>query len=189
MFSPYKVASWQEKVVSTYISTVDLNAGALVDLDPTDTSASAANASVGYTTLRAGSLKLATVAPQANTAGGVFGRELGIAIPNVNATGPTLTERLLVLANNYMTVARGAAVAVLVPAPGDIIATTEFVGYLGGGDHGTGFIDVTASNTPGAVCGVFNGRFRLVQAADAVRARYIGNTTLNGYLVGLFQFA
>jgi hypothetical protein len=198
MFSPYKVSAFQEKVVSLYVAQTTLNAGALVDLDATDTSA--ISGQVGFTTMVAGSVKLATVTPQSNggyygTGTGTnalvaanFGREMGVVIPNVNTTGPTLEERLLALASSYMTVAVGNACAVFVPSGGDIIATTEFVGYLSGDSAATGYINPAANGSLGAPCGIFQGRFRLVQTTDQVRARFLGNTNLNGAVVGLFQF-
>jgi hypothetical protein len=200
MFSPFKVADFQQKILSIYTSNVPLNAGGLVDIDPTNTSAVGAGVSVGYTLLTAGSLKLATITPSSN--GGYaptgtatnalltanFGRELGVAIPNVSISGPTLTERILELASSYMTVPAGAAVAVLKPCGGDIIATTEYVGYLPTDTGATGLIDITNTANYCAPCGIYQGRFRLVQTTDAVRARYLGNTTVNGALVGLFEF-
>lgn len=188
MFSPFKVSDFHGKIISIYRSTSPLNAGGLVDIDPTD--ASAIQGSVGFNSLVAGSIKLATIVPASNTGTVAFGRELGIAIPNVNLTGPTLQERILELASSYMTVPVGAACAVLVPSPGDIVATTEFVGYnLQTDTNLTGFIDITSTANMGIPVGINNGRFRKVQSTDAVRARYIGNTTVNGSLVGLFQFA
>jgi hypothetical protein len=184
MFSPFKVANFQEKIVSLYKAAAPLNAGALVDIDPTD--ASAISGSVGFNTLTGGTVKLATVATASATS---YGRILGVAIPTVSLTGPTLQERILELASSYMTVPVGAAVAVFEPAPGDIIATTEYVGYLAGDSSATGFLDTTNAANMAKPVAAFGGRFRLVQGGDAVIARYVGNTTVNGALVGLFQFA
>lgn len=184
MFSPFKVPSFQEKIVSLYKATVPMAAGSLVDIDSTDTSA--VSGSVGFNSLTAGSLKLATVAPaDANN----FGRVFGITIPTVSLDGPTLPERILGLASSYMTIPVGAAVATLVATAGDIVASTEFVGYKAGDAGAAGFLDITDVTKYGKTVGAFNGRFRLVQAGDAVVGRYLGNTTVNGALVGMFQFA
>ena len=186
MFSPFKVPGFYDKILSIYISTTPLNAGAIVDVDPNNTIAFGANASVGYNSLIAGGLTLATLAPADSTH---FGRELGIAIPSVNLTGPTLQERLLELASSYMTVPVGAACSVMVTSPGDIIATTEFVGYLPADSGATGALDITDATNKYAELGVFQGRFRKAQGGDAVRARYLGNTTVNGTLVPFVQMA
>jgi hypothetical protein len=186
MFSPYKVANWLDKIVSLYIANVPLNSGALVDLDASDTVNFGSSASLGFNNLRAGSVKLATVAPADTTH---FGREFGISIPGVTSNAPDLAERILYLASSLLTVPVGASVGVLIPAPGDIIASTEFVGYLPGDSGATGQIDPTSSSNPYAPVGVFQGRFRLAQSGDAIRGRYLGNTNLNGSTVGLFQFA
>lgn len=192
MFSPFKVSAFQEKILSLYTAGVPLNAGALVDLDPTVTVAVGSNASVGFDVLTMGSLKLATVLA-ANAAGSaasnVFGKELGLSIPAVNATGPTLVERILELASSYMTIPVGAACAVLKVAPGDIVATTEFVGYLPTDSSVTGNLSITTAANLGCAMGVAAGRYRIAQSGDAVRARYVGNTQVNGTVVGLFEVA
>lgn len=189
MFKPLFVPNFERKVMSLYKAPVALNAGALVDIDTTDVSAIASL--VGYTTLIAGSLKLATpVALQVNTTGiQTWQRELGVCIPTVNTTGPLLIERILRLASSYMTIPTGLNAAVYLPSPGDMIATSEYVGFLGGGDHGTGWIDTTSNGNLGTPCEVFSGRFRKAQAGNPVRARYMGNTTANGTNIGIFQFA
>lgn len=184
MFIPFKVnGDFREKIVSLYISSANMNAGSLVDLDLTDTVAVGANASVGFTTMRGGSLTLATIAT-ANA----FPREFGMAIPAVNGTGPSFEERILELASSYMTIPVGYAVAVFKPQPGDIIATDQYIGALTSDNGATGLIDTTATANFGAACGVFQGRFRLKQASDVVRARYIGNSTANSSTVALFEF-
>lgn len=184
MFRPYKVASFQEKVNSLYKAKVAFPAGTIVDIDPTDTSG--VSGSIGFTTLTAGSVVPATVAPASPTS---YGRAFGVAIPTVSEDGPTLQERILGLASSYINIPVGAACAVLVPAPGDQIATTEFVGYQAGDSGAAGYIDITNVANYGKPVGVFNGRFRLVQSGDAIIGRYVGNTTVKGALVGLFQFA
>ncbi len=186
MFSPYKVPNWTSRVFSFYTSNIPLNSGAFVDIDPTDTVGVGANASVGYTSQRAGSLKLATVGAASTT---VFGRELGIAIPGVNLTGPNLAERLLELASSLLTVAAGGGVGLLPLHPGDFIATTEYIGYLPGDTGATGILDVTNVANIGVPMGIFQGRLRIAQSGDAIRARYAFNTTQNGTQVAVFQFA
>jgi hypothetical protein len=189
MFKPVFVPVIERKIMSLYKSSIAINAGALVDIDTTDTTAINASG-LGFGTLYAGSLKLATPpALAAIAAAQVYNRELGVAIPTVNSTGPLLIERMLQLASSYMTIAQGLNVAVYLPTPGDIIATTEYVGFLGGGDHGTGWIDITSTGNLGAACEVFTGRFRLAQAGNPCRARYLGNTSANGSVLAMFQFA
>lgn len=200
MFIPFKInGEFVEKILSLYVASIALSAGSLVDIDTTDTTA--ITASVGFTAMKAGSVKLATVTPASN--GGYapsgaaansivaanFGKELGMAIPTVNATGPTLEERILELASSYMTIPEGFACAVFKPAPGDIVATDQYVGNLAGDSAATGKIDTTVTGNLGAPCGIYQGRFRLVQTTDAVRARYLGNTTANGASVAMFEFA
>lgn len=199
MFAPFKVSDFHGKVISTYKGAAPMSAGALVDIDPSDTSG--ITGSIGFDSLTAGSVTLATIAPASNggyaptgadtnaVAAANFGRELGVAIPTMNATGPTLQERILELASSYMTVPVGAALAVFVPAGGDIIATDQFVGNLAGDNALPGYLNLTNTANFLAPCGIYQGRFRLVQTSDAVRARYVGTTTVNGALVGLFQFA
>jgi hypothetical protein len=186
MFSPYKVPNWTSRVFSFYTSNIPLNSGAFVDIDPTDTVGVGANESVGFTALRAGSVKLATVAPADTTH---FGRELGIAIPGVNLSGPNLAERLLELASSLLTISAGGGVGLFPVHPGDFIATTEYVGYLPGDSSATGYLDVTNVANLGAPVGIFQGRLRLAQGSDAVRARFAFNTIQNGTQVAVFQFA
>ena len=186
MFSPFKVADFQSKIVSLYKAGAPMNAGALVDVDTNDTTAVGSNASVGFDVLTMGTLKLATILA-ASAASQIPGRELGVLIPSVSATGPSLVERILELASSYMTIPVGAAAAVLKHAPGDVIATTEFVGYLPGDSSKTGFLDITATANFNKAVGINNGRYYLSQSTDAVRARYVGNTQVNGTVVGLFE--
>lgn len=184
MFIPFKVnGDFKAKIVSLYISSANMNAGSLVDIDTTDTVAVGASASVGFTTMRAGSLTLATIATS-----NVFDREFGMAIPAVNGTGPSFEERVLELASSYMTIPVGYAVAVFKPQPGDIIATDQYVGALSTDTGATGLLDTTSTANFGAACGIFQGRFRLKQGSDVTRARYLGNTTANSVTVALFEF-
>lgn len=200
MFIPFKInGEFVDKILSLYVAGTTMNAGTVVDLDTTDVTA--IGASVGFTAMKAGTVKAATITPQSN--GGYygsgaaantlvaanFGKEMGMAIPTVNATGPTLQERILELASSYMTIPTGYAVAVFKPSAGDIVATDQFVGNLTGDAGATGLINTATNGNLGAPCGVYQGRFRLVQTTDAVRARFLGNTTANGAAVGLFEFA
>src|SRR5579872_2697706 len=189
MLKPFFVPNFERKIFSGFKASIALNAGGLVDVDPADTTAIAGQ--VGYTCMINGSLKLATPAalPANNAATQVYTRELGFAVANVNATGPLLIERILELASSYLTIPEGLQLAVLIPAPGDIIATSEYVGFLGGTDHGTGWIDVTSTGNYNAACEVYQGRYRLAQGGNPVRARYLGNTQSNGVQIGLFQVA
>lgn len=182
MFIPFKVPSFHEKVLSIYKAAVQCSAGSLVDIDTSDTTA--ITASVGFTALTAGSIKLATI-----NSTSAFPRELGMSIPTVNLTGPTLEEKILELASSYMTIPVGTAAAIYTPTPGDIVATDQFVGNLAGDTGATGIINPATAGNLGAACEVFQGRFRLIQTGNPVRARFLGNTTGNGVAVALFQFA
>lgn len=180
--------------MSLYKANIALNSGAIVDVDTTDTTAISASGGVGFGTLYAGSLALYTspaYTAATDPSGFVwpFPRELGICIPTVNTTGPLLIERLLDLASSYMTIAEGMNAAIYLPAPGDIIATTEYVGYLAGDGAATGKIDNTLTTNLGKPCEVYQGRFRLSQNGNVTRARYLGNTTANSAVVGIFQIA
>lgn len=188
MFKPVFVPNVERKIMSLYKASIAINAGAIIDVDPTDTTNITATGGVGFGTLYAGSLKLFTSAVvPAIASAQVFSRPLGICIPTVNTTGPLLIERLLELASSYMTIASGMNAAIYLPSPGDIIATSEYVGNLGGGDHGTGWIDNTLVGNMNAACEVFQGRFRLAQAGNFVAARYLGNTTANNAVLSVFQ--
>jgi hypothetical protein len=183
MFSPTKVnGDFLKKITSLYVSSGDLNAGSLVDLDLTDTVS--VSGSVGFTTMRAGSVIAATVT---NT--NAFPRELGLVIPDVQGSGIPFEERILGMAESYMTIPVGYAVAIFKPSGGDVIASDQFVGNLAGDTGAPGFLDVTNPVNYGKAVGVFQGRFRLVQAGDVVRARYVGNTTVGGVNAPMFEFA
>lgn len=183
MFAPFKVPNFEQKILSLYKAGITLNAGALVDIDTTDNGAVGATASVAFTLLSGGSVKLATILTADE-----FPRELGMAIPAVNLTGPSLEERLLQLASSIMTIPVGFALAVFQPTPGDIVATDQFVGNLAGDSAATGKIDTTSTANYGKGCSVFQGRFRLKQSGEETRARYLGNTTTNGVATSLFLF-
>lgn len=184
MFTPYKIANWENKIISLYVANIVLNSGALVDIDTSDTVAVGASASVGLSTVRAGSLKLATVATSDSTHAR---RELGVCLPNVTQYGPSLTDRILYTANAVLTVPFGAAAAVIATTSGDIFGTTEFVGYLPGDSGATGALDITNTSNLGAPVGIYQGRYRLQQSEDEQRARFVGDLSLNGVQVGLFQ--
>lgn len=184
MFIPFKVnGDFLDKIVSLYTTNEVMAAGSLVDIDTSDAVAVGSTASVGFTTLRGGSLILATI-----TTANPFPREFGMAIPSVSETGPTFEERVLQLASSYMTIPVGYAVAVFKPQPGDIIATDQYVGALSADTGATGLIDTTNTANYGQACGVFQGRFRLKSGSDVVRARYIGNTTADSGEAALFEF-
>lgn len=173
MFHPYKVnGDWRERIVSIFTAGQEMLSGTFVDINSADTIAVGANAAVGFTTLRAGS-----VVPASITTSNVFPRELGIAIPSVTEDGPDFETRVLQLAASYMTIPVGYAVAVFKPSPGDIIATDQYVGALSTDNGATGLLDITNAANYGAALGVFQGRLRLKQGSDVLRARYIGNTT------------
>lgn len=182
MFKPmFATNRLKGRVVSLYKSSIALNSGALVDIDLTDTSA--VNKSIGYEILVAGSLKLATIVAAATQ------NELGISIATVNAAGVPILERLLGIGTNFMTLPFGLNVPVYQPVPGDIIATSEFVGNDPIGDVGTtGFIDITTTGNYGADVGIFAGKFRLKQVGDAVRAQFLHKTTANGVTLAVFKF-
>jgi hypothetical protein len=190
MFHPYKVnGDWRERIVSLFTAGQPLLSGTLVDINLSDTVAVGTNASVGFTTMRAGSVIAASI-----TSSSLFPRELGIAIPSVTEDGPSFEERVLQLAASYMTIPVGYAIAVFKPSPGDIIASDQYVGALSSDNGAAGILDITNAANYGAACGVFNGRFRLKTGSDTLRARYIGNTTApTGFgsaqgQVALFEF-
>lgn len=186
MFSPYKASNWLDRVLSVYISNVPLNSGALVDIDTSDPIGISATAKVGFNGLRAGSLKLATVAAADTTH---FGKELGLSVPGVTIGAPTLSDFILQQANVLLTVPAGSAVGVLKLIPGDLIATTEYVGFLPGDSGATGALDITDNTKCGAPLGIFQGRFRLAQSGDAIRARFLFNTDLNGNQAPVVEMA
>ena len=184
MFAPHYVPNFDRKVNGQYISNISLSAGALVDVDPTDTTAIAG--SVGYSALYAGSVKLATVAVASTTS---FGREFGVALPTVTTSGPSLIERILNMSTSYMNIPQGSPLAVYKPTPGDIIATDQFIGAVAGDSSLTGYLDVTNTANLLTPMGIYQGRFRKAQSGDAIRARFMGVTTTNGYATGMFEFA
>jgi hypothetical protein len=188
MFSPYNltVETFVEQTLSLYIATATMSSGTVVDLDTTDTTG--ITNQVGFTTMYAGAVKPATIAPASNTAPN-FGREFGIAIPTVNLTGPSLQERILQLASSVMVIPVGYTLAIFRPKPGDIIVTTSFVGANPATDSSaTGYLDVTNVANSGAPLGIFQGKFRKVQSTDEVRARYLFNTQLSGVAAAAIEF-
>lgn len=188
MIKPVFVPNFERKIMSLFKAPVGLNQGAIVDVDPNDTTAVSASGGVGFGTLYAGSLKLFTsaVVPAVASAQ-VFSRPLGITVVTVNTTGPTLIERLLELASSYTTIAEGMNAALYLPSPGDIIATSEYVGNLTGDSSLTGYINNASTGNFNAACEVYQGRFRLAQAGNFCSARYLGNTTASGAVLGVFQ--
>jgi len=186
MFKPFFAPGAERRILSIYTATIPMNAGALVDLDTSNTVAVTGN--VGFTAQTAGQLLLATAAVVPTVASvQLYSRFLGFAIPTVNATGPDVFARMLRLGNTYMTIPQGANCAVYLPTPGDLIATTEFVGYLAGDSAATGKIDTTNTANLGKAVEAYQGRFRLCQAGNFACGRYLGNTTANGAAVGIFQ--
>jgi len=91
------------------------------------------------------------------------------------------------LSSSFMTIAEGLTAAIYMPTPGDIFATSEYVGNLAGDSSLTGYINNASTGNMLAACEVFQGRFRLAQAGNFCRARYLGNTTANSAVLGLFQ--
>jgi len=181
MFKPVLVPNFGDKLNSMYVAGITLNGGALVDIDPADTSAIAA--AYGYGSLKAGSLKLATI----NSSSAVQ-RELGVAIIDVTPTGPTVLSRILRLASQYLQIPQGLNCAVYQPAPGDVFATSEYVGNVAGDSSLTGYIDITNTANFGAACEVFQGRIRLVQGSNPVRYQFLGKTTGgNSATVAMFR--
>jgi hypothetical protein len=171
------------RVVSIYKAgaAATITSGALVDIDLTDISA--VNKSIGYDVMVGGTLKLATI-PSA----GFTSNELGFSIASVLPGGVPIIERILGVATNFMTLPSGLNIPVYLPANGDFIGTSEFVGYNPAADSATtGYIDITLSANYGAVCGVFNGKFRLKQGADQARAIFLHKTTANGVALGVFK--
>lgn len=183
MFSPFKVnGEFLKRIVSLCISSANMSAGTLVDLDSTDTSA--ITGSVGFSTLRLGTVKPATI-----TTTSVFPREFGMAIPDVSGTGIAFEDRVLGMAQSYMTIPVGMPVAVFKPSAGDIIATDQYVGALAGDTGATGLLDITLTANYGKPLAVFQGRFRIAQAGDVTRARFIGTTTVGTATAALVEFA
>lgn len=180
MFKPVMVPNFEHKLNSMYVAGITLNGGALVDFDSTDTSA--ISGSYGYSALRAGAVKLATI----NSSSPVP-KEFGIALVDVTPTGPTIIQRILRLATAYLQIPQGLNLAVFVPCPGDIFATTEFVGNLPGDSSLTGYIDVTNASNLFAACEVYQGRIRLVQSGNPVRYQFLGKTTTGGATVAMFR--
>lgn len=180
MFKPVKVPNFEHKLNSMYVAGILINGGAFVDIDTTDTAA--ITGSYGYSSLRAGSVKLATI-----NSSSAIPKELGIALVDVTATGPSVLQRILRLATAYMQIPEGLNLAVYTPVTGDIFATTEFVGNLSGDSAATGKIDVTNAANFGAGCEVYQGRLRLVQSTNPVRYQFIGQTTSNGATLAMFR--
>lgn len=180
MFKPVKVPNFEHKLNSMYIAGITLNGGALVDIDTTD--AAAINGSYGYGALRAGSLKLATI----NSTSAVP-KEFGVALVDATPGGPSLIERILRLATSYLKIPQGLNMAVFTPSPGDVFATSEFVGNLSTDTGATGLIDLTNTANVGAALEVFQGRLRLVQAGNPVRFQLLGKTTTGGATVAMVR--
>jgi len=180
MFKPLQVPNFERKINSMYKAGLTLNSGAAVDFDSTDTSA--ITGSYGYSALSAGSVKLATI----NNVSAVQ-REFGYALTDVTPTGPSVIERILRLATSYLKIPQGMNLAVYLPAPGDVFATSEFVGNLVGDNSLTGYINVNSSASQFGACEVFQGRLRLVQGANPVRAQFLGQTTANGATLAMFR--
>lgn len=174
MFKPVFVPNFERKILSAYITPQsNVNGGAVVDIDTSDTVA--VSGSYAYDTLRAGTIKLATIN---NTS--TVPRELGFALVDATQTGPTLIQRILRLATAYLSIPWGANCAVYVPTPGDIFATSEFVGNLEGDGGATGKIDLTDTSKFGDPCEVYQGRLRLQQTGNPARYQYLGHTTSGG---------
>jgi hypothetical protein len=183
MFKPLSVPNFERKINSMYKAGITMNGGAAVDIDVTDTSA--ITGSYGYSALSAGSVKLATPATVSATQSG---RELGYALVDVTPTGPSVIERILRLATSYLKIPMGLNVAVYIPTPGDIFATTEFVGNLAGDSALTGYINVNLPTALGITCEIFNGRLRAYQASTSpARAQFLGQTTSNGSTLAMFR--
>lgn len=180
MFKPIMVPNFEHKLNSMYIAGITCNGGALVDFDTTDTAA--ITGSYGTTALRAGSIKLATI-----NSSSTVQREFGIALVDVTPTGPSILQRILRLATAYLQIPQGLNLAVYVPAPGDIFATTEYVGNLPGDSSLTGYINVASGSNLGAACEVFQGRIRLVQSSNPVRYQFLGQTSTGGATVAMFR--
>lgn len=173
MFHPFKVnGDFVQKILSIYTAGSSMLSGTIVDVDTSDTVAVGANQSVGFSTLRAGSVIPATILSSA-----AWTRPLGFVIPSVTGSGPSFEERVLQLASSYMTIPVGYAVAIFKPQPGDIIATDQYVGALTTDNGATGALDITDTTKYNSVMGVFQGRLRIKQSGDALCARYLGNTT------------
>lgn len=179
MFKPHRVTdNFESRVESTFRAPIAMNAGSMVDVDPSDTTN--ISGSQGFTSLLGGSLKLASVATGK--------RELGVTMVNVIDGGrPLWPDRILGLTAHYMTVPTGLNVPVYKTVKGDVIGTSEFVGNLAGDSALSGYLDTTNVANELADCGIYQGRFRLAQAGDEKRARYFGNTTQGGVAVALFE--
>lgn len=180
MFKPVKVDHFTRKINSMYVAPIVLNQGAFVDIDPSDTTA--IGSSYGYSALRAGSLMLATI-----NSGSAVARELGIAVVNVTPSGPSVIQRMLGLSTAYMDIPVGLNCPVFVPEPGDIFATSEYVGNYASDSSLTGYIDITQTANYAAACEVYQGRLRLKQTGNPVRYEFLGKTTASGATVALFR--
>lgn len=183
MFAPYKVANFETKVSSLYLSAIPLIRGTVVDIDTTDTIAIVDV--VGFSTNRLGSLKAATIAASATG----YNKPLGVLIQDVKVTGASFQERVLGSAANLYTVPVGSSPAVFCPATHDKVSSDQYVGALPGDTGAVGIIDTTNVANLGIGVGVFQGRFRIAQAGDAVIARYVGNSSVNGNATAIFEFA
>lgn len=183
-FAPKHVPNFDRKILSIYTSAIPINQGAFVDIDVTDTSLIAGT--LGQSALSGGNVVLATVATASSS---VWGRELGISVMAVTATGPSIVERILELSNSYMTLPEGVGIPIYIPASGDIVATDQFVGAVSGDSSTTGYLNPALQANLGAPCGIYQGKLRLAQSGDAFRARYMGQTTISGVLAGMFQFS
>jgi len=182
-FAPKHVPYFDRKILSIYTSAIQLNQGAFVDIDVTDTTL--ISGSLGQSALSGGGVVLATCATQSAS---VFGRELGISVMQVTANGPSIIERILELSNSYMTLPEGVGIPIYIPSAGDIIATDQFVGASTSDSSTTGYLNPASQGNLGAPVGIYQGKLRLAQSGDAVRARYMGQTTISGVAAGMFQF-
>ena len=182
-YTPKHVPSFTEKILSGYISNINITQGMLVDIDTTDVTA--INGSYDYSALALGSVKLATVTTASTSNAGL---ELGVAMVNVTPTGASLAERILGLSTNFQTIPQGLNLPILTPAKGDIIGSDQYVGNLPGDSSALGKLDPTITSNLGAPLGIYQGRFRLAQSGDALRAQFVGTSTLNGNPICLFRF-
>jgi hypothetical protein len=180
MFKPHRLTdNWESRVESAYRAPVAMNAGALVDVSPTDLSA--VTGSDGFSSLITGSLQLCTTTTAANN------RELGVLMTNVIPGGVPLIERVLGLSTNYFSVPEGMNAPVYKTTKGDVVGTTEYVGYLTSDSGAPGFLDITNTSNYLAQVSIFNGRFRLAQGGDLARARWFGLTSQGGVSIALFE--
>jgi hypothetical protein len=181
MFKPVKVPNFAEKLNSMYIASTLLNGGAFVDIDVNDTVA--VTGAYGSSALRGGSLALATI-----NASSAVPKEFGIALVDATSTGPSTLQRILRLATAYLQIPQGLNMAVYTPTPGDVFATSEYVGNLAADNGATGWIDITDTTKFGKECEVFQGRLRIRQSTNPVRYQYLGKTSTGvGATIAMFR--